>query len=220
MAKNLDLMIKGNIITVVNQKPRADAIGIKDEKIVSVGTVKEVEADAGKTTKVLDLKRKTVLPGFIDSHAHPMGTGKNRLGVDMSSVKTVKEALEKISEKVKKTPSGKLIFCPEYSRLNVAEKRYPTRKELDSISTKHPIWIQHYDGHNSQINTIAIELLHFKAGMEGVELDSEGEITGLIKDPASARPLSGGDNYSDKNEAMEALMLVTKEAASVGITTL
>jgi predicted amidohydrolase YtcJ len=98
MAKNLDLIVKGNIITVVNQKPRAEAIGIKGEKIVSIGTVNEVEADAGKTTKVLDLKGKTVLPGFIDSHAHPMGTGKNRLGIDLSLVKTVGEVLEKIKQ--------------------------------------------------------------------------------------------------------------------------
>jgi predicted amidohydrolase YtcJ len=74
MAKNLDLIIKGNIITVVNQKPRAEAIGIKGEKIVSVGTEAEVSAGAGPNTKVLDVKGKTVLPGFIDSHAHPMGS--------------------------------------------------------------------------------------------------------------------------------------------------
>jgi predicted amidohydrolase YtcJ len=56
--------------------------------------------------------------------------------------------------------------------------------------------------------------------MEGVEIDTKGEVTGLIKDPASARPLSNGDNFSDKSEAMKALMLVAKEAVSVGITTL
>jgi predicted amidohydrolase YtcJ len=220
MIKNLDIIIKGNIITVVNQKPRAEAIGVKGGKIISVGTVKEVEAGAGKTTEVFDLKGKTVLPGFIDSHAHPMGTGKNLLGVDLSSVKTVDEALEKISQRVKKTPPGNLVFCPEYNRQNVAEQRYPSRKELDSISTKHPIWIQHYDGHFSQINSMAIDLLHLKAGMEGVIVDAKGELTGLIQDPASARPLSGGDLFTDKTLAMEALMLVTKQAASAGITTL
>jgi hypothetical protein len=220
MAKNLDLIIKGNIITVVNQKPRAEAIGIKGDKIVSVGTVKEVEADAGKTTRVLDLKGKAVLPGFIDSHAHPMGTGKNRLGVNLSLVKTVSEALDKIRQRVKKTPPGNLIFCPDYNRQSVAEKRYPSKKELDSISTKHPIWIQHYDGHFSQLNSMAISLLHLTAGMEGIRVDSKGELTGLIQDPASARPLSSGDNFIDKSEAMAALTLVAKEAVSVGITTL
>jgi predicted amidohydrolase YtcJ len=149
MAENLDLIIKGNVITVVNQKPRAEAIGISGEKIISVGTVKEVEAGAGKTTKTIDLNGKTILPGFMDSHAHIMGTGKNRLGVDLSPVTTVKEALEKIRERAKKTPEGKLIFCPDYNRQHVAENRFPTRKELDGVSVKHPIWIQHYDGHFS-----------------------------------------------------------------------
>jgi predicted amidohydrolase YtcJ len=220
MTNNLDLIIKGNIITVVNQKPRAEAVGIKDGKIVSVGTVSEVDANAGNSTEVLDLKGKTIMPGFIDSHAHPMGTGKNRLGVDLSSVKTVPEALEKISEKVQRTPPGNLIFCPDYNRQRVAEKRYPTKQELDAVSKKHPIWIQHFDGHYSQINSMAIELLHLEAGMEGVELDLKGDLTGLLMDPASARALSEGDDFSDQAEAMKALILVTKEAASVGITTL
>ena len=217
---SLDLIIKGNVITVSNQKPRAEAIGIKGEKIVSVGMLKEVEVDAGKATEVLDLTGKTILPGFIDSHAHPMGTGKNRLGVDLFPVKTVGEALEKISRRVQETPPRKLIFCPDYNRQRVEEKRYPSRQELDGISTRHPIWIQHYDGHHSQVNSMAIDLLHLEAGMEGVETDSNGEITGLINDPASARPLSEGDDFSDPAEAMEALRLVTREAASVGITTI
>jgi predicted amidohydrolase YtcJ len=220
VSKNLDLIIKGNIITVVNQKPRAEAIGIKGEKIAAVGTVKEVEADVGKNTKVLNLEGKTVLPGFIDSHAHPMGTGKNRLGVDLSAVKTVNETLKKIKERVQKTPEGKLIFCPDYNRQQVAEKRYPSKKELDNISTKHPIWIQHYDGHFSQVNSMALKILGYKSGQEGVITDAKGEPTGLLQDPASARALSTGDNFDDKNEAMQALMLVTKEAVSVGITTL
>jgi predicted amidohydrolase YtcJ len=220
MAANLDLIIKGNVITVINQKPRAEAIGIRGEKIVSVGTVKEVETGAGKTTEVLDLKGKTILPGFMDSHAHIMGTGKNRLGVDLSPAKTVKEALDKIKQRASKTPAGKVIFCPDYNRTHVKEKRYPTRQELDSVSTKHPLWIQHYDGHFSMVNSLALEKLGFTAGMEGVQTDAAGELTGLIQDPASARPLSSGDNFEDKNEAMEALMLVTKEAASAGITTL
>jgi predicted amidohydrolase YtcJ len=84
MIKNLDLMIISNIITVVNQQPRAEAIGVKGEKIVSVGSVSEVEQGVIKATQVLDLKGKTVLPGFIDSHAHLMGTGKNRLGVALA----------------------------------------------------------------------------------------------------------------------------------------
>jgi predicted amidohydrolase YtcJ len=220
MGQELDLIVKGNIITVVNSRPRAKAIGVKDGVIALVGSVCEVEESAGKSTQILDIGEKTVLPGFIDSHTHPMGTGKNRLGVDLSAVKTVDEALEKIRQRVSRTSPGGLIFCSEFNRHRVVEKRYPTRKELDNISTKHPIWIQHFDGHFSMVNSPALELLGFHAGMEGVETDAGGELTGLIQDPASARPLSDGDNFADEAEAMEALMLVTGEAASVGVTTL
>jgi hypothetical protein len=220
MTKNCDLIIKGNIITVANQKPRAEAIGIKGEKIVSVGPVKEVEADAGKTTDVLDLKGRTVLPGFMDSHTHLMFTGRNRLGVDLSSVKTVREALEKIRQRVRETPEGDLVYCPDYNRQHVAEKRYPTRKELDEVSSTHPIWILHYDGHFSMVNSLALATLGFTAGMDGVETDAGGELTGLIQDPASPRSLINADNISGEAKAMEAIMAVAKEAASVGVTTL
>jgi len=220
MSSYLDLCIKGNVITVVNQQPRAEAIGVKDGKIVLVGTIKEVESKANKATIVFDLTGKTILPGFIDSHAHLMGTSKNRLGVDLSSVKTVKETLGKIRERVEETPPGDLIFCPDYNRQRVVEKRYPSRKELDSVSTKHPIWIQHYDGHYSQLNSMSLELLHFEPGMEGVESDAKGELTGLIKDPASAFPLSRGDSFPDEALGLKALTLVANEAVSVGITTL
>jgi len=220
MNGNFDLYIKGNVITVANQQPRAEAIGIKNGKIAAVGKIKEVEPSDGDATQVLDLTGKAILPGFIDSHTHPMGTGKNRLGVDLSSVKTVKEALGKIRQRVSETPPGNLIFCPDYNRQRVMEKRYPSRKELDGISTQHPIWIQHYDGHYSQLNSLSLELLHFKPGMEGVESDSKGNLTGLIKDPASAFPLGGRDSFADEAQGFKALSLVADEAVSVGITTL
>jgi predicted amidohydrolase YtcJ len=220
MLKPFDLVIKGNIITVDNQQPRAEAIGVTGGRIVSVGTAKEIEEGIGTSTQMFNLEGKTILPGFMDSHAHVMGTGKNLRGVNLSSVKTVREAMEKIRERVNITPEGNLIFCPDYNRQHVAEKRYPTRQELDSVSTRHPIWIQHYDGHFSLVNSLAIKILGITAGMEGVETDPEGELTGLIQDPASARPLSNGDNFSDPGEAMEALMLVTRVAASAGVTTL
>lgn len=220
MTTNLDLIIKGNIITVVNQQPRAEAIGIKGEKIISVGTVKEVEEDACKTTQVLDLKGKTVLPGFMDTHAHPMGTGRNRLGVNLSSVSTIAETLEKIRQRAESLPAGKWVFCPGYNRLYIAEKRFPTLKELDDISTQHPISVQHVDGHFSMLNTTALKTLQLEAGMAGVVTDANGKATGVIEDPASGKTLEIIGALTTDAELMEALTVVTNEAASVGITTL
>lgn len=215
----LDLIIRGNIITVASHQPRAEAVGIVSEKIVAVGTWKDVAADVGTATRVMDLTGKTILPGFIDNHAHLMRTGKNRLSVDLSPAGTVREATESIKQKVMKTPPGSLIFCTDYNRQRVAEKRYPTKQELDTLSDQHLIWIQHYDGHDSQLNSLAVETFQFKAGTEGVELDSNGEVTGLITDPAIGSLISAGDNYSDPGQAKEALLVATHEAAAAGITT-
>ena len=220
MSKNLDLLIKGNVITVVNQQPRAEAIGVIGGKIVFVGDLKDAEPETCTRTKILDLGGRTVLPGFMDSHTHLMATGKNLLGVDLSDVKSIEETLDKIKEKVKNTTKGELVFCTEYNRLQIKEKRFPTRKELDSVSNKHPIWIQHFDMHFSMLNSTALGITGFTADVDGVEADTNREMTGMIQDPAFPLGLTDRDRFPDVVTAMEALMIVTREASSVGITTL
>jgi predicted amidohydrolase YtcJ len=220
MTHDLDLIIKGNVITMVNSRPRAEAIGVKDGKIVSVGPASEVEKGAGKSTQLLDLKDKTILPGFIDSHTHPVFTGMARLGVALNSVKSVAETLEKITQRAKTTPPGKWIFCPGYNRFMVKEKRFPSKKELNAVSTRHPIAVQHYDGHFCMLNSPALKLLQLSADMEGVNTDSRGEPTGLVEDPASAHTIGEIGGASNDEEIMEAVMVVAREALEAGITTI
>jgi predicted amidohydrolase YtcJ len=220
MAQDLTLIIKGNVITMVNSRPRAEAIGVKDGKIVSVGSVSEVEKGAGKSTQLLDVKDKTILPGFIDSHTHPVFTGMARLGVELFSVKSIAETLGKITQRAKITPPGKWIFCPGYNRFVVKEKRFPSKEELDAISTQHPIAVQHYDAHFCMLNSPALKLLRLSADMEGVAKDSRGEPTGLIEDPASAHTIGEIGGSSSDDEIMEAMIVVAREALEVGITTI
>jgi predicted amidohydrolase YtcJ len=220
MSQEFELIIEGNIITMVNSRPRAEAVGVKDGKITTVGATNEVEKGAGKSTRRLDVKNKTVLPGFIDSHTHPIGTGRNRLGVDLSAVTSVDKALEKITQRAKIIPPEKWILCPGFNRLAVKEKRFPTKEELDAISTKHPISVQHYDGHFSMLNSAAFKLLRLSTDMEGVATDSRGEPTGLIEDPAVSHTLEIIGGLSGDDERMEAMTAVAQEALCVGITTL
>jgi predicted amidohydrolase YtcJ len=220
MAHDLTLIVKGNVITMVNSRPRAEAIGVKDGKIVSVGPASEVEKGAGKSTQLLDLKDKTILPGFIDSHTHPIQTGMARLGVELSSVKSVAETLEKITQRAKITPPDKLIFCPGYNRFMVEEKRFPSKEELDAISTRHPIVVQHFDAHFCMLNSPALKLLGFSADMEGVVTDSSRELTGLVEDPASGHIIEEIESSSNDDEIMEIMMAVAREALEAGITTI
>jgi hypothetical protein len=142
------------------------------------------------------------------------------MGVDLSSVTSISETLDKVKQRVKTTPAGKWVFCPAYNRLYVKEKRFPTLQELDDISTKHLISIQHVDGHFSQLNTAALNILKLEAGMAGVVTGLDGKPTGLIEDPASGKTLEIIGALTNDTERMAALKLVTEEAASVGITTL
>jgi len=169
MESNLDLVIKGHILTMANQQPRVQAVGVKEGKIAVAGTVNEVEKDRGENTLVLDLKGKTVLPSFIDSHMHPVLTGMVQAGVDLSAVHTIDDTLVKIKKRVEKTHPGVWILCFRFQDKLLQEKRFPTKQELDDISTAHPIIIFHNDLHFAMMNTPAIQQIDFPAELEGVQ---------------------------------------------------
>jgi hypothetical protein len=220
MVQELDLVIRGNVITMVNSRSRAEAIGVKGEKIVSVGTVNEIQVGIGKGTKVLDLKGKAVLPGFIDTHTHLLATGRARAGIDLSTVKSIDETLAKIKQRAKTTPTGKWILGWEFNRLMVSEKRFPDIKELDAISLEHPIFIQHYDTHFLMLNSLAFKQLCLSVKVAGVVKYENEEPTGLIEDPASTGLWYKIVGLADDDECLEALTTVTQESLKVGITTI
>jgi len=219
VAMALDIIIKGNVITVDNQKPRAEAFRIKGDKIVSVGSIKEVEQGAGKATEVLDFAGKTVLPGFVDTHTHMLATSRNMLGIDLSSVNSVQEVLIKINQRAKTTPSGKLVFGCEFNRLMVSEKRFPYLNELDAASLAHPTAIQHFDTHFFMLNSLAFKLFGLNKEMDGVIKDVNGNPTGVIEDPISTDIWNKLVNIGDDNEKLEALQAVSQAFLKVGITT-
>ena len=173
MQSNLDLIIESNILTMANQQPRVQAVGVKNGKIAAVGSLDELTKAKGNDTLVLDLKGKTVLPGFIDSHMHPVLTGMVQTGVDLSAVHTIDDTLVKIKKRVEKTHPGVWILCFRFQDKLLQEKRFPTKQELDDISTAHPIIIFHNDLHFAMMNTPAIQQIDFPAELEGVHTVSD-----------------------------------------------
>ena len=169
MQSNLDLIIESNILTMANQQPRVQAVGVKNGKIAAVGSLDELTKAKGNDTLVLDLKGKTVLPGFIDSHMHPVLTGMVHAGVDLSAVHTIDDTLVKIKERVEKTDPGVWVQCFRFQDKLLQEKRFPTKQELDDISTAHPIIIFHNDLHFAMMNTPAMQQIDFPAELEGVQ---------------------------------------------------
>jgi len=220
LVEKLGLIIKGRIITMVNQQPRAEAIGIKGGKITVVSSVDEVEKDKGSSTELLDLEGKTILPGFIDTHVHGNLTGMAILGVDLSSVETLDEVLDKIRERAKVTPAGEWILCFRFNRMAIREKRFPTMEELGVVSTEHPICLQHSDVHFCMLNSLGYKLINLPADLEGIHRDATGNFIGLVEDPASAVVMGRIEDLSSGSSLINNYLVTAQEALKVGVTTL
>lgn len=221
MEQSLDLILaKGNVITLNDQQPRVEAVGVEGERIAIVGSLNEVKKGQSKSTQFINLKGKTLLPGFIDSHVHLMYTGLSLLGVDLSTVQSIDEVLKKIKERAKITPLGEWILGYLFNEALTQEKRFPTKKELDAVSTEHPIYISHYTYHSCAVNTIALQRLNISINLEGINKDSKGEIIGEIDDPAINEVNNRMNNLIGEKNRLKAVIAAAQKALQVGITTL
>jgi predicted amidohydrolase YtcJ len=206
----------GNILTMDSKDRKAEALAISTGKIVGVGTNEEIRKLYGNEWKSVDLRGKTVLPGFIDSHVHLMATAITAIGIDLAETRSLDEIFVKVKERVGQTPSGQWIFG--YFITHLSDRSMPTRFDLDRISTLHPIRLTHRNGHLCSLNSKALEILHVPKDLEGVEKQS-GEATGVIRDPAIQVLPHPGLSMSEQMKA-EALKLASQLALQKGVTTL
>ncbi|MDD1767359.1 MAG: amidohydrolase family protein, partial [Methanomassiliicoccales archaeon] len=147
-------IINANVITVDKGMKRAEAVGIVGDKIAAVGTNSIIQSMAGKKTKIIDAKGKTVLPGMQDSHMHPLLVGHFANGIVLNEIKNIPELLEKVREKVKKLPKGQMILGSGWNQERMEERRYPTRWEVDSVAPDNPVFLIHWNAHICLINTM------------------------------------------------------------------
>lgn len=157
----------GNIITINDAQPRTEAVAVKDGKILTVGSMKEVLDSKGSDTQMVDLKGSTMLPGFVDAHGHVMGGGLQALSAnllaapdgnvkDMASLqKVLREWMENNADAVEKI---KLVVGFGYDNAQLAELRHPTRDDLDEVSEDLPILLVHQSGHIISVNSKALEI--------------------------------------------------------------
>jgi hypothetical protein len=150
------VLLNGKIVTVDGKEGIAEAVAAKGGKILKLGSSQEIKKTVGKRTKVIDLKGKTVLPGFIDGHNHMPA---NASSVDLHWVRSMDELIGKLKEKAKKTPKGRWIVGGGFNESKLKEKRFPNRYDLDKASKEHPIAISRTGGHMGSIyNSYALNL--------------------------------------------------------------
>ncbi|MBK8000803.1 MAG: amidohydrolase [Verrucomicrobia bacterium] len=182
-----------NVITVDTNQPRAQAFAVAGGKFVFVGNDDAVERFIGPETRVLDLSGKTVVPGFIDAHAHPgpeYPEDSPWASVDCrpDKVRTMDALVAALKRKADRTPAGRWVTGSRYQETKLG--RHPTRWDLDQASTNHPIIISHSSGHQSVCNSLALQLAKVTretADPPGGKFvrDERGEPTGLLQERAA-----------------------------------
>ena len=183
------VLVNGKILTMDGQSRTAEAVAIRDGKFLAIGDSATIRSMAGSATRTIDLAGKAVVPGLIDTHAHFKAAGLADYVVNMSRAKTVAEALEAIKQFVtRKQPGDWIIGSAWHPPSQLAEKRYLTRQEIDSVAPNNPVYLRTV-GHFSMANTLALA----KAGVNkdtpnpgggSFERDASGELTGVLVETA------------------------------------
>lgn len=175
------ILINGNIVTVDGEFSIANAVAVRDGRILAVGANDDIKQLAGPSTAVVDLEGRTVLPGLIDTHAHVERAGLLKYTVQLDDVTTVAQALARISEYADRTPKGKWIRGGQWHPVaQLAEKRFLTRDELDKASPNNPVCLP--IGHFTLVNSEALAL----ARITGQTPDPEGGI--IHRDESTGEP--------------------------------
>jgi predicted amidohydrolase YtcJ len=163
-----------------NWRPDAEAVAIRDGRIVFVGSAQEVLAWRGAQTRIVDLDGATVLPGLVDSHTHFLELGAKLEAVDLTDVATEEEAVARVAERARSTPKGEWIFGAGWDEGSWAN-RYPDKQRLSAAVPDHPVILRSLHGFAIWVNQAALD-----AG--GITSASPVPVGGEMRLDADGRP--------------------------------
>jgi predicted amidohydrolase YtcJ len=188
----------GTILTMDDAQPTAEAVAVKDGRILSVGSLDEMNAFDGDGTESFNLDGRTMVPGFVDSHGHVVMGGLQALSAnllappdgqvtDIASLKATLSAWAEANSDV--VEQANMIIGFGYDNAQLAEVRHPTREDLDEVSAEIPIMIVHQSGHIGVANSAALEFAGVDASTEAppggiIRKDENGEPNGVLEEYA------------------------------------
>jgi hypothetical protein len=184
------VFINGNILTMNAVQPHAEAVSIKGNKILKVGSKADVTPSFDAATKIIDLKGKTVVPGFTDTHAHVSDFGR-LARIDLNGLKSIAEIKNRVKDDLYQATPGKWILGMGWDQAALEEKRYPNRRDLDEVSPKNPIVLYHKFECACILNSKALEMAKITKETQSpsggviVKDPETGELTGVLKDNAT-----------------------------------
>ena len=224
-----DLVIfNGTIYTAESDNPQVEAVAVADGKILQVGSQEEIMKLVGPATQKLDLKEKTMIPGFIESHGHIMGLGYEKLNLDLRYAKNYQEIVDMVAEAVKTTPKGEWILGRGWHQSKWDQDPpkvvtgYQTHDLLSAVSPDHPVWLRHASGHAAFANAKAMEIAGITSASEFTDdgeiiKDENGQPTGVFTEVAASLVGKFVPETTPAKHA-KALELAIEECLKHGIT--
>lgn len=182
------IFVNGDILTMEDENPYAEAVAVCDRQIIFVGNKEEAMTYRDNQTELIDLNGKTLIPGIIESHSHPIGFVEQCLSIRLTGEATASQRnlLAKMAVAAETTPKGKLLYGWGWDEGKFEEgPKYVTRAQLDEVAPEHPVFIRRICGHGGMLNTYAMKLYGINrdtpvpAGGDIIK-DDNGEPTGYI----------------------------------------
>ena len=182
------IFVNGDIYTQATP-PRAQAIAVRDGRIVAVGANDDIRKLKGSRTQLVDLGGHFVMPGFNDAHVHLAAAGMRQLEVDLTGSKSLQDMQHRIRVAVDHASSGEWILGSGWDHTLWPTQTVPTRHDIDMITNGHPAIFVRIDGHIAIANTAALDA----AGITGqtqapeggkIDLDAQGRPTGILRESA------------------------------------
>lgn len=185
------IFFNGNIITMDKNQPYVDSIIVEEDKFIFAGKYDDAMKLIGQNDKMIDLKGKTVIPGFNDSHVHLLNYGYSLTKIDCNGIKSIEEVIEKSKKYIyeNKIEADKWVCGRGWNQTHFKEGRYPNRYDLDKISTTHPMVFTRICEHVVVANSLALKKANIDKSTENpiggeIERDENGEPTGVLKENA------------------------------------
>ncbi len=210
-------LVNGQVITIEGRRPEAEAVLVRGGRIAAVGTSREIMSERQTHGELIDLKGRTLLPGFIDTHVHLISTGLSLMGPRLETCSSIKQVLEALATEAQRQPIIVKASGLEPSALTGGDRL--TRWELDRVTPNKMAYVVSRDGHTVVVNTRTLSELDLPPETPGIDRDrSTGDITGILR--ADARKIAGDrlTNVSGDHRK-EAIYLAMNKAIDVGLTT-
>jgi hypothetical protein len=201
---------------------RAQAIALRGDRVLAVGTEAEVLKLKGPATNVIDLHGRFVMPGFNDAHIHLTEAGFQKLRVDLTGVRSLEEFRERIRKRVETAGPTEWILGSGWDETLWQVKEPPSRWDLDEVTTDHPVYLDRTDGHVAVANTLALKMARVTLASkdpEGGEIgrDVSGQPNGILRETARdlVTAVIPAPTTEKRREAIEKAL---QEIAQAGIT--